>query len=43
MRIGEQENKDMYPTIKKRKIAVLKVAHRKAAYLVEALGKKWDR
>ena len=40
MRIGELENKDMLSYHQKGKIAALKAAQRKAAYLVEALGKK---
>lgn len=40
MRIGELENSDMLSYHQKGKIAALKAAQRKAAYLVEALGKK---
>lgn len=40
MRIGEPENRDMLSYHQKGKIAALKAAQRKAAYLVEALGKK---
>ena len=40
MRIGELENRDMLYYQQKGKIAALKAAQRKAAYLVEALGKK---
>ena len=40
MRIGELENRDMLYYHQKGKIAALKAAQRKAAYLVEALGKK---
>ena len=40
MRIGELENKDMLLYHQKGKIEALKAAQRKAAYLVEALGKK---
>ena len=40
MRIGELENRDMFSYHQKGKIAALKAAQRKAAYLVEALGKK---
>lgn len=40
MRIGELENKDMLLYRQKGKIEALKAAQRKAAYLVEALGKK---
>ena len=40
MRIGELENKDMLAYHQKGKIEALKAAQRKAAYLVEALGKK---
>ena len=40
MRIGELENRDMLSYHQKGKIAALKAAQRKAAYLVEALGKK---
>lgn len=40
MRIGELENKDMLAYHQKRKIEALKAAQIKAAYLVEALGKK---
>lgn len=40
MRIGELENKDMLVYHQKGKIEALKAAQRKAAYLVEALGKK---
>lgn len=40
MRIGELENKDMLSYHKKGKIAALKAAQEKAAYLVEAMGKK---
>lgn len=40
MRIGELENRDMLSYHQKGKIAPLKAAQRKAAYLVEALGKK---
>lgn len=40
MRIGELENKDMLAYHQKGKIGALKAAQRKAAYLVEALGKK---
>ena len=43
MRIGELENKDMLSYHQKGKIAALKAAQRKAAYLVEALAKNWDR
>ena len=40
MRIGELENRDMLSYHQKGKIAALKAAQRKAAYLVEAVGKK---
>lgn len=40
MRIGELENKDMLAYHQQGKIEALKAAQRKAAYLVEALGKK---
>ena len=40
MRIGELENKDILAYHQKGKIEALKAAQRKAAYLVEALGKK---
>lgn len=40
MRIGELESKDMLTYHKQGKIEALKAAQRKAAYLVEALGKK---
>ncbi len=40
MRIGELENSDMLSYHQKGKIAALEAAQRKAAYLVEALGKK---
>lgn len=40
MRIGELENNDMLVYHQKGKIEALKAAQRKAAYLVEALGKK---
>lgn len=40
MRIGELENKDVLAYHQKGKIEALKAAQRKAAYLVEALGKK---
>ena len=40
MRIGELENNDMQSYHHKGKIAALKAAQRKAAYLLEALGKK---
>lgn len=40
MCIGELENRDMLSYHQKGKIAALKAAQRKAAYLVEALGKK---
>lgn len=40
MRIGELENRDMLSYHQKGKIAALEAAQRKAAYLVEALGKK---
>ena len=40
MRIGELENKDMLAYHQKGKIEALKAAQRKAAYLVEALGKR---
>ena len=40
MRIGELENKDMLDYHQKGKIEALKAAQRKAAYLVEAVGKK---
>lgn len=40
MHIGELENKDMLAYHQKGKIEALKAAQRKAAYLVEALGKK---
>lgn len=40
MRIGELENRDMLSYHQKGKIAALKAAQRKAAYLVEALDKK---
>lgn len=40
MRIGELENKNMLVYHQKGKIEALKAARRKAAYLVEALGKK---
>lgn len=40
MRIGELENRDMLSYHQKGKIAALKAAQRKAAYLVDALGKK---
>lgn len=40
MHIGELENKDMLTYHQKGKIEALKAAQRKAAYLVEALGKK---
>lgn len=40
MRIDELENKDMLAYHQKGKIEALKAAQRKAAYLVEALGKK---
>lgn len=40
MHIGELENRDMLSYHQKGKIAALKAAQRKAAYLVEALGKK---
>ena len=40
MRIGELENRDMLSYHQKGKIAALKAAQRKAAYLVEALGQK---
>ena len=40
MRIGELENKDMLVYHQKGKIEALKAAQRKAAYLVEAVGKK---
>ena len=42
MRIGELENKDMLVYHQKGKIEALKAAQRKAAYLVEALGKKLE-
>lgn len=40
MYIGELENKDMLTYHRKGKIEALKAARQKAAYLVEALGKK---
>lgn len=40
MRIGELENKDMLAYHQKGKIEALKAAQRKAAYLVEAMGKR---
>lgn len=40
MRIGELENKDILAYHQKGKIEALQAARRKAAYLVEALGKK---
>ena len=40
MRIGELENNDMLAYHQKGKIEALKAAQRKAAYLVEALGKR---
>lgn len=40
MRIGELENKDILAYHRQGKIEALKAAQRKAAYLVEALGKK---
>lgn len=40
MRIGDLENKDMLAYHQKGKIEALKAAQRKAAYLVEALGKR---
>lgn len=40
MHIGELENKDIIVYHQKGKIEALKAAERKAAYLVEALGKK---
>ena len=40
MRVGELENKDMLAYHQKGKIEALKAAQRKAAYLVEALGKE---
>lgn len=40
MRIGELENKDWQKYHRKGKIEALEAARRKAAYLVEALGKK---
>ncbi len=40
MRIGELENRDMLAYHQKGKIEALKAAQRKAAYLVEALGKR---
>ena len=40
MRIGELENKDMLAYHQKGKIEALKAAQKKAAYLVEALGKR---
>lgn len=40
MRVGELENKDILDYHRKGKIAALKAAQRKAAYLVEALGRK---
>lgn len=40
MYIGELENKDMQSYNQKGKIEALKAAQKKAAYLVEALGKK---
>lgn len=40
MRIGELENKDMLVYHQKGKMEALKAAQRKAAYLVEVLGKK---
>ena len=40
MRIGELENKDILVYHRQGKIEALKAAQRKAAYLVEALGKK---
>lgn len=40
MRIGELENNDMLAYHQKGKIEALKAARRKAAYLVEALGKR---
>lgn len=40
MRIGELENKDVLAYHQQGKIEALKAAQRKAAYLVEALGKK---
>ena len=40
MRIGELENNDMPAYHQKGKIEALKAARRKAAYLVEALGKR---
>lgn len=40
MRIGELENKDILLYHEKGKIEALKAARKKAAYLVEALGKK---
>ena len=40
MHIGELESKDMLSYHQKGKIEALKAAQRKAAYLVEALGKK---
>lgn len=43
MRIGELENKDVLAYRRKGKIEALKAAQQKAAYLVEALGKKLGR
>lgn len=43
MRIGELENKDMLVYHQKGKMEALKAAQRKAAYLVEVLGKKLGR
>lgn len=40
MRIGELENNDMLAYHQKGKVEALKAARRKAAYLVEALGKR---
>ena len=40
MRIGELENNDMAAYHRKGKTEALKAAQRKAAYLVEAMGKK---
>ena len=40
MRIGELENKDILAYHQRGKIEALKAAQRKAAYLVETLGKK---
>ena len=40
MHIGELENKDMLAYHQKGKVEALKAARRKAAYLVEALGKR---